>query len=97
MRIDSHTHIWTLGASPFPHNDEMSTARPEYPGLVEDLIRFMDLNNIDRTVLIVIRAYVKAVSNYDTTLVTICAELEAWMATVVRQTIHTFTKGRSMP
>ena len=53
--------------------------------------------NIDRTVLIVIRAYVKAVSNYDTTLVTICAELEARMATVVRQTIHTFTKGRSMP
>lgn len=52
MRIDSHTHIWTLGAPPFPHNDEMSTARPEYPGLVEDLIRFMDLNNIDRTVLI---------------------------------------------
>ena len=52
MRIDAHVHIWTLGAPPFIHNDEMSTARPKYPGLVEDLIRFMDLNNIDRTVLI---------------------------------------------
>ena len=52
MRIDSHVHIWTLGTPPFPHNDERSTVRPEYPGLVEDLIHFMDLNNIDRTVLI---------------------------------------------
>ena len=52
MRIDSHVHVWTLGESPWSHNDDMSTARPDYPGLVEDLIRFMDLNNIDRTVLI---------------------------------------------
>jgi L-fuconolactonase len=52
MRIDSHVHIWTLGAPPFTHNDDMSTLRPEYPGLIEDLIRYMDLNQIDRTVLI---------------------------------------------
>lgn len=52
MRIDSHVHVWTLGSPPFTHNDDMSTGRPEYPGLVEDLIRFMDLNKIDRTVLI---------------------------------------------
>ena len=52
-------HAWvfsrirsTLGEPPFPHNDQMSTARPEYPGLIEDLIRYMDLNHIDRTVLI---------------------------------------------
>jgi predicted TIM-barrel fold metal-dependent hydrolase len=30
----------------------MSTQRPESPGLVESLIRYMDLNQIDRTVLI---------------------------------------------
>ncbi len=52
MRIDSHVHVWTLGEPPFAHNDDMSTQRPEYPGLVEDLIRYMDLNKIDRTVLI---------------------------------------------
>ena len=52
MRIDAHVHVWTLGAPPFTHNDDMSTQRPEYPGLVEDLIRYMDLNKIDRTVLI---------------------------------------------
>ena len=52
MRIDSHVHIWTLGSPPFIHNDDMSTQRPVYPGLVEDLIGFMDLNKIDRTVLI---------------------------------------------
>lgn len=52
MRIDSHVHVWTDGAPPFTHNDEMSTRRPDYPGLVEDLIAFMDLNGIDRTVLI---------------------------------------------
>ena len=52
MRIDAHVHVWTLGAPPFTHNDDMSTQRPEYPGLVEDLIRYMDLNRIDRTVLI---------------------------------------------
>ena len=52
MRIDSHVHVWTLGAPPFTHNDDMSSQRPEYPGLVEDLIRYMDLNKIDRTVLI---------------------------------------------
>ena len=52
MRIDSHVHVWTLGETPFPHSDQMSTARPEYPGLLEDLIRYMDLNDIDRTVLI---------------------------------------------
>ena len=52
MRIDSHVHVWTLGVPPFIHNDDMSTQRPEYPGLVEDLIRYMDLNKIDRTVLI---------------------------------------------
>ena len=52
MRIDSHVHVWTMGEAPFTHNDQMSTRRPEYPGLVEDLIRYMDLNSIDRTVLI---------------------------------------------
>ena len=52
MRIDSHVHVWTMGAPPFVHSDAMSTARPEYPGLIEDLIRYMDLNQIDRTVLI---------------------------------------------
>ena len=52
MRIDAHVHVWTLGEVPFPHNDDMSPQRPEYPGLAEDLIRFMDLNQIDRTVLI---------------------------------------------
>ena len=52
MRIDSHVHVWTLGSPPFTHNDDMSTHRPDHPGLVEDLIRFMDLNKIDRTVLI---------------------------------------------
>ena len=52
MRIDSHVHVWTLGAPPYTHNDDMSTQRPESPGLVENLIRYMDLNEIDRTVLI---------------------------------------------
>ncbi|MBT4096872.1 MAG: amidohydrolase family protein [Gemmatimonadetes bacterium] len=52
MRIDSHVHVWTMGAPPYVHNDAMSTSRPEYPGLIEDLIRYMDLNQIDRTVLI---------------------------------------------
>ena len=52
MRIDSHVHVWTMGEPPWSHNDDMSTSRPEYPGLVEDLIRYMDLNRIDRTVLI---------------------------------------------
>ena len=52
MRIDSHVHVWTMGEPPFTHNDDMSTNRPVYPGLVEDLIRYMDLNGIDRTVLI---------------------------------------------
>jgi L-fuconolactonase len=52
LRIDSHVHVWTMGGEPFPHNDQMSTARPIYPGLVEDLIRYMDLNRIDRTVMI---------------------------------------------
>ena len=52
MRIDSHVHVWTMGEPPWPHNDDMSSTRPDYPGLVEDLIRFMDLNRIDRTVLI---------------------------------------------
>ena len=52
MRIDSHVHVWTDGSPPFTHNDGMTTRRPEYPGLVEDLIAFMDLNGIDRTVLI---------------------------------------------
>lgn len=52
MRIDSHVHVWTMGTPPFVHNDDMSTHRPVYPGLVEDLIRYMDLNKIDRTVLI---------------------------------------------
>ena len=35
--------------------------------------------DIDRTVDIVIEAYVRAVSNYDTSLDTICAEIEAGM------------------
>ena len=52
MRIDSHVHVWTLGAPPYTHNDDMSTQRPQSPGLVENLIRYMDLNQIDRTVLI---------------------------------------------
>lgn len=52
MRIDSHVHVWTLGEPPWTHNADMSPQRPEYPGLVEDLIRFMNFNNIDRTVLI---------------------------------------------
>ncbi len=52
MRIDSHVHVWTLGDSPFTYNDDMSTIRPDYPSPVEDLIRYMDLNKIDRTVLI---------------------------------------------
>ena len=52
MRIDSHVHVWTLGAPPYAHNDDMSTQRPQSPGLVENLIRYMDLNQIDRTVLI---------------------------------------------
>lgn len=52
VRIDSHVHVWTLGELPWTHNDDKTTQRPEYPGLVEDLIRYMDLNDIDRTVLI---------------------------------------------
>ena len=52
MRIDSHVHVWTLGSPPFTHNDDMSTRRPDYPGLVEGLIGYMELNKIDRTVLI---------------------------------------------
>ena len=52
MRIDSHVHVWTLGAPPYTHNDDMSTQRPKSPSLVENLIRYMDLNQIDRTVLI---------------------------------------------
>ena len=52
MRIDSHVHVWTMGTPPFTHNDGMTTQRPDYPGLVENLIRYMDLNEIDRTVLI---------------------------------------------
>jgi len=52
MRIDSHVHVWTLGEPPYVHNDEMTNARPDYPGLLEDLIRYMDFNQIDRTVLI---------------------------------------------
>ena len=35
---------------------------------------------MDRTVDIVIEAYVRAVSNYDTSLETICSEIEAVMA-----------------
>ena len=52
MRIDAHVHVWTMGESPFVHNDDMSTQRPEYPGRVEDLIRYMEFNAIDRTILI---------------------------------------------
>jgi predicted TIM-barrel fold metal-dependent hydrolase len=52
MRIDSHVHVWTLGEPPYIHSDAMSTARPKEPGYVEDLMRYMDLNRIDRTVLI---------------------------------------------
>ena len=52
MRIDSHVHVWTMGEPPFEHHDDMSTRRPDYPGLVDDLIKYMDLNRIDRTVLI---------------------------------------------
>ena len=52
MRIDSHVHVWTLGEPPWTHNEDKTTRRPDYPGLVEDLIRYMDLNAIDRTVLI---------------------------------------------
>ena len=52
MRIDSHVHVWTLGSHPFVHHDDMTTVRPEYPSLVEDLIHYMDRNRIDRTVLI---------------------------------------------
>ena len=33
--------------------------------------------DVDRTVDIVIESYVRAVSNYDTSLDTICAEIEA--------------------
>ena len=50
MRIDSHVHVWTLGAPPYTHNDEMSPQWPQSPGLLENLIRYMDLNQIDRTV-----------------------------------------------
>ena len=50
VRIDSHVHVWTLGESPWTHNDEKTTSRPGYPGLVEDLIRYMDLNDVDRPV-----------------------------------------------
>ena len=39
-----------------------------------------DAAAVDRTVEIVIEAYVRAVSNYDTTLDTICVEVEAAMA-----------------
>jgi len=52
LRIDSHVHVWTLGEPPWTHNEDKTTRRPDYPGLVEDLIRYMDLNAIDRTVLI---------------------------------------------
>jgi predicted TIM-barrel fold metal-dependent hydrolase len=52
MRIDSHVHVWTLGEAPFVHHSDMTTSRPDYPGRIEDLIRYMDLNQIDRTVLI---------------------------------------------
>ena len=52
MRIDSHVHVWTLGEPPFVHHSDMTTSRPDYPGHIEDLIRYMDLNQIDRTVLI---------------------------------------------
>ena len=36
--------------------------------------------DVDRTVEVVIEAYVRATANYDTTLDTICAEVEAGMA-----------------
>ena len=35
------------------------------------------VRDVDRTVDIVIEAYVRAVSNYDTSLDTVCAEIEA--------------------
>ena len=35
------------------------------------------VRDVDRTVDIVIEAYVRAVSNYDTSLDTICSEIEA--------------------
>ena len=41
------------------------------------------VRDVDRTVDIVIEAYVRAVSNYDTSLDTICAEIEAGMASDV--------------
>ena len=44
--------------------------------------------DIDRTVEVVIEAYVRATANYDTTLDTICAEVEAGMAADVTRGGH---------
>lgn len=52
MRIDSHVHVYTDGSPPYAHNDGMSKNRPDFAVPVEDLIAFMDLEKIDRTVLI---------------------------------------------
>ena len=48
-----------------------------------EFTRLDRVRDIDRTVDIVIEAYVRAVSNYDTSLDTICAEIEAGMASDV--------------
>ena len=68
------SRVYPLGTNKLPALCVYSNAEPvEYNRL--DRVR-----DIDRTVDIVIEAYVRAVSNYDTTLDTICAEIEAGMA-----------------
>ena len=52
MRIDAHVHQFTDGKQPFPFRDDMTTERSAYISPAEELIAYMDREDIDRTVLI---------------------------------------------
>ncbi len=52
MRIDAHVHLFTDGKQPFPFRDDMTTERSAYISPAEELIAYMDREDIDRTVLI---------------------------------------------
>ena len=51
------------------------------------------VRDVDRTVDIIIEAYVRAVSNYDTSLDTICSEIEAGMAADITRGVMLRTAG----
>ena len=71
------SRVYPLGENKLPALCVYSTAEEvEYNRLDRN-------RDVDRTVEIVIEAYVRAVNNYDTTLDTICAEVEAGMASDV--------------